>query len=292
VTVNTGAASDLTVAETGLTRSGDVAINPGAGNTVTTNGNLSVSQNATVAGTTNLNGNTNIGNGDGDIVTVNTGAASDLTVAETGLTRSGDVAINPGAGNTVTTNGSLSVSQNATVAGTTNLNGAANIGNGDADAIAINTTGNFSLVSSNLNISTAGTITDAGADNGGAVFVDDLLTVSGATTINNNLTVTGQVRGAGAERLNSAAASDKYAERVRINGDGNFKYSITNSQFNANSVVIITVEDYTGPGILSHQIKRPKDGGGNIVPGTIDVYFSQPLLGGETVVVNVMVVNQ
>ncbi|MFN6134684.1 MAG: hypothetical protein ACK475_00190, partial [Bacteroidota bacterium] len=242
--------------------------------------------------TANLNGNTNIGNGDGDVVTVNTGAAADLTVAETGLTRSGDVAINPGAGNTVTTNGSLSVSQNAAVTGTTNLNGAANIGNGDADAITINTTGNFSLASSNLNISTAGTITDAGTDNGGAVFVDDLLTVSGATTIDNNLTVTGQVRGAGVERLNSAAASNKYAERVRINGDGNFKSSSTNSQFNANSVVIITVEDYTGPGILSHQIKRPKDGGGNIVPGTIDVYFSQPLLGGETVVVNVMVVNQ
>ncbi|MEY3385468.1 MAG: hypothetical protein RIR53_279 [Bacteroidota bacterium] len=549
ITVNTAAGTNLVLAETGLTRTGsDIAINTGAGNKVTTNGSLEVAVNATVTGNTTvngtttlngasaLNGNTAIGNGDGDVITVNTAAGTDLTLAETGLTRTGsDIAINTGAGNKVTTNGSLEIAMNATVtgnatiggstnlgdnstadnvvitaatsitgattmtgntlvnstgtgtttvgnstnggavsiassgsnnitlnpggdlvlqnidpdavptqmmtltstgevrkttlsgtadqgvsytsgkyqlgsstnagvpltqnrfvnasdftldftyndagttrsmfrlndgevvvtspasfrvigptiiagntqintaggdgstsignatgaftltsnnlnissvgvisdaagdveindnmnvSGATALNGAANIGNGDADAVAINTSGNFSIASSHLNVSTAGTITDAGSDNGGAVFIDDALlvsnatTINGATTINNNLTVTGQVKGAGAERLNSAAASNKYAERVKITGDASFKYTITNSQVAANSVVIITLEDYTGPGILSYQIKRPKDGGGNVIPGAIDVYFSQPILTGESVVVNVMVINQ
>jgi hypothetical protein len=143
-------------------------------------------------------------------------------------------------------------------------------------------------------VSSVGVISDASGDVeiGDNMNVSGTVTIAGATTVNNNLTVAGQIKGAGVERLNSSAASNKYAERVKINGDGNFMYTVTNSQVAANSVVIITLEDYTGPGILSYQIKRPKDGGGNVIPGSVEIYFSQPILGGESVVVNVMVINQ
>ncbi|MBU3699210.1 MAG: hypothetical protein FGM33_04260 [Candidatus Kapabacteria bacterium] len=244
-----------------------------------------------VVGPTFIAGNTQINTAGGDGSTSIGNASGAFTLTSNNLNISAVGLISDAAGD-------VEINDNMNVSGATALNGAANIGNGDADAVAINTTGNFSIASSQLNVSTAGTIRDAGSDNGGAVFVDDALlvanatTINGPTTINNNLTVTGQVKGAGVERLNSAAASNKYAERVRISGNADFKYTITNSQVAANSVVIITLEDYTGPGILSYQIKRPKDGGGNVIPGSVDIYFSQPILTGESVVVNVMVINE
>jgi hypothetical protein len=173
---------------------------------------------------------------------------------------------------------------NFRVIGPTSIRGTTQINNnaGDGSTAIGNAGADFSLTSNNLNISTAGVISDASGD----------IELNDNTNVTGNLSVTGQIKGAGVERLNSAAASNKFAERVRISGTGTYVYTITNSQFTANSVVVLTLEDYTGPGILSYQIKRPKDGGGNVIPGSIEVYFSQPVLGGESVVVNVMVVNQ
>jgi hypothetical protein len=184
---------------------------------------------------------------------------------------------------TVTAPSNFRVVAPTIIKGNTQINPAA----ADGSTSIGNSSSAFTLVSNNLNISNVGVISDAAGD----VEVNDNLYVNGTATVTSNLSVGGQIKGAGLERNNSASASNKFAERVVVSGSGTYVYTITNSQVTANSVVIVTLEDYTGPGILSYQIKRPKDGGGNVIPGSFDVYFSQPILGGESVVVNVMVIN-
>jgi hypothetical protein len=184
---------------------------------------------------------------------------------------------------TVTAPSNFRVVAPTIIKGNTQINPAA----ADGSTSIGNSSSAFTLVSNNLNISNVGVISDAAGD----VEVNDNLYVNGTATVTSNLSVEGQIKGAGLERNNSASASNKFAERVVVSGSGTYVYTITNSQVTANSVVIVTLEDYTGPGILSYQIKRPKDGGGNVIPGSFDVYFSQPILGGESVVVNVMVIN-
>lgn len=102
-------------------------------------------------------------------ITLNTAGAADLTIDETTLSRAGSIAINPGAANTLSTDGSVTIGVDLTVTGTTNLNGASNIGNG-GDNVNINAgTGSFQLSSTGLSVSATGDISDAG----GAVVVND-----------------------------------------------------------------------------------------------------------------------
>jgi hypothetical protein len=105
----------------------------------------------------------------------------------------------------------------------------------------------------------------------------------GSVSISNNLNVDGsaqfnEVKGAGTNR---------FAEKVTLNGvggGGQYVYTINNALIKPNSVIIITLENYSGSGILMHQIKSRTN-------GQMDVMFSQPLLTGESVVVNYMIIN-
>jgi hypothetical protein len=211
-----------------LSRAGNIALNPGAGNTLSTNGSLTVGVDATITGNLTANGNTSLGDADADVTTIRgainlnttnsaaatvnigtsafantttigsntvsntttinspvvnltnipvgtsnefivrngsalerrtindivtgTGTANRLTrwtgtntvgdasLDDNGsgvLSRAGNIAINPGAVNTLSTNGSLSVSVNATITGNLTVNGNTTLGDAATDGITL-----------------------------------------------------------------------------------------------------------------------------------------------------------
>ena len=119
-----------------LSRAGTIQINPGLGNTLSTNGS----------------------------VTVNSAGAQDLVITESALTRSGgDFTIS------LVPSGTLFNTGNLDVTGSLTVDGQATLGDG-SDAITLNAgLGTFTLQSSGLNVTNAGDI----SDNGGAVIVND-----------------------------------------------------------------------------------------------------------------------
>jgi hypothetical protein len=64
-----------------------------------------------------------------------------------------------------------------------------------------------------------------------------------------------------------------------------YSFTINNALIKPTSVIVMTLESYSGSGILMHQIQTR-------VAGSVTVMLSQPLLNGETVIVNYMIVNQ
>jgi hypothetical protein len=96
--------------------------------------------------------------------------------------------------------------------------------------------------------------------------------------MNGDVTLNGDVKGAG---------SNKFADRVTLNGTvgGLYSFTINNTLIKPTSVIVMTLESYSGSGILMHQIQSR-------IAGSVTVMLSQPLLSGETVIVNYMVVNQ
>ena len=230
---------------------GDVEVNDNlaVSGTLGVTGATTLSSTLAVTGATNLNGNVTLGDGGADVITVNstsglvinTGANPDMTITESAITRNGNIAVNPGAGNNVTTDGGLTVAENATITGTlgvtgattlastlavtgaTTLNGAATIGNGD-DNVAINAgSGSFSLVSSQLNVTTAGVISDAGGD----------------VEVNDNLAVTGTLGVTGATTLNGAATIGNGDDNVAINA-GSGTFSVVSSHLNVTTAGVIS----------------------------------------------------
>jgi fibronectin-binding autotransporter adhesin len=107
-------------------------------------------------------------------------------------------------------------------------------------------------------------------------------TFSGSVTVGDDLAVTGTAT------MNEVAGSgpNRFADRVTLNGTagGQHVFTINNTLIKANSVVVITLENYSGSGILMHQIKTR-------TAGSMEIMFSQPLLNGESVVVNYMIIN-
>ncbi len=92
------------------------------------------------AGTLNVNGATTLGNGDaGDFLTINTGGAADLTIAEDAITRAGSLAINVGAGNTLSTNGNVSADGDLTL-GTSAVAGGSIVWNDNTAGASFNGT--------------------------------------------------------------------------------------------------------------------------------------------------------
>jgi hypothetical protein len=208
------------------------------------------------------NGNTSVGGTLGVAGNATVGGTFGVTGATT-LNNTLAVAGNTTVGGTLGVTGAATMNSTLNVAGNTEIDGSLGA---DAD-FRVGTAGanNFYVAASSGNTSTSGTLTVAGAT-----------TLNGATTVNNNLTVTGSLKGAGANR---------FADRVTISGTNNHIYTINNAQITANSVVVITLESYSGSGILIHQIQSRTS-------GSMTIAFSQPLLNGESVVVNYIIVNQ
>jgi hypothetical protein len=229
---------------------------------------------------------------DVDGLVINTGVPTDLVITETTISRvNADININPGGGNIVNTDGSMYVARNLVVDQTTNL------GNGsgaDNTTIAAGT-GTITLTGT-TNINTTGTATTTIGDlaNSAAVNVRSQTAVNllsdgnvniqtggnGDVVIGNSpntqtLTINADIRGTGPNR---------FAERVLVNGTGVAAYTIANNLATANSVVIITLENYTGGGILSYQITAR-------AAGSFTVTFSNNVLVGETVAVHYMIIN-
>lgn len=107
-------------------------------------------------------------------VTLNTGGAADLTLDETSISRAGNIAINPGAGNDINSDGGLVVNENLSAAagnftvaittgntdinGTLTVDGATTLGDADADATTIRGTINLNTSNSagaNVNINSS-----------------------------------------------------------------------------------------------------------------------------------------
>ncbi|MFN4985017.1 MAG: hypothetical protein ACK5GI_02625, partial [Ignavibacteria bacterium] len=129
--------------------------------------------------------------------------------------------------------------------------------------------------------STAGTITQNAGTMNLNTSVGNNTTIgnaTGTTTMDGAVVLTGSVRGAG---------SNRFANRETLNGSGAGLYSFTinNALITANSVIVITLESYSGSGILMHQIQSR-------AAGSVTVMLSQPLFTGESVIVNYMVINQ
>jgi hypothetical protein len=106
--------------------------------------------------------------------------------------------------------------------------------------------------------------------------------VIGNSPANNDLTINANVRGAG-----TVPGSNRFAERITLTapGGGAATFTINNTRVTATGVILLTVEDYSGGGVLTAEIN-------NRVAGTsFDVTFSAALSAGETVVINYMIIN-
>ena len=141
-TDGTAGANDLLIAEGALSRTGNIAINPGAGNDVTTNGGLTVTQDLNVSSTTNQ-------------ITLGTGNTTTITAPAPAAARiytMPDVGTNA---DFVMTEGAQTVNGNKTHLGNVALNnsgaGTTGLGSGTATGtVTIGNTANATVVGSEL----------------------------------------------------------------------------------------------------------------------------------------------
>ncbi len=321
--VRVGAAGTLTFNGVGsnamlvLNNNGNVAIAGGTGNTTIGNATGTfglVSNQLNVASATgeisDAAGAVTINDIDGLVVTgtptsagirVNTDGVpggSDLIITETTVSRVGNININPGAGATVFTDGSAQVAVNLNVLGATQLGDGAG-----SDNITMTSGAGTITATGTTNINTTGSSsTSIGATtNSGAVNVNSQSTVNlvtgGTGTVNiqtsdngdvvignspavNDLTINSNVRGAGV-----AAGSNRFAERITLAGAGAANFVVNNTRVTANGVILVSVENYTGAGILSYEITN------RVAGASFEITFSAAVLGGENVTINYMIIN-
>lgn len=116
-------------------------------------------------------------------ISVNNSVAADLVINEVSISRSNaNIAINPGAANQVTTNGSLTVAVDATVTNNfTVLSGNATVTSGNLTVTA----GNFNVTSAGSNNTIEGALNANGNTNIGN-SATDAITVRGVVNINDN----------------------------------------------------------------------------------------------------------
>lgn len=292
-----------------LTSSATIAANGATVNVNTTGtGNTAIGNATGTFGLTSSQLNVNAANGelsdavgavtvnDADGLTINTNVAADLNITETTISRVGNIAINPGAGATVSTDGSLDVAVNLSVDGTTALGD----GTGIDNTVIASGSGTLTVTGNGANINTTGSgstaigsttntggvtiealsnvVTNTGGT--GTVFIQNSSNgdvVIGNTPQQNDLTLNTNVRGAGTNR---------FANKETIVGTGAANYTFNNTLVTAGSVILVTLQNYSGVGILSHEITT-------ITAGlSFEVTFSAPLAVGETVTVNYMIINQ
>lgn len=149
---------------------------------------VEINDDLTTTGTTTFGDGTGTDNstfnlGATGTISVNNSIAADLVINEVSVSRSNaDIAVNPGAANQVTTNGSLNVAVNATIAN--NLT----VTSGSATISA----GNLTVTAGNLNVSNAGsnnTIEGALNANGNTAIgnsATDAVTLKGVVNINHD----------------------------------------------------------------------------------------------------------
>ena len=229
---------------------------------VSTTGNLSVA------------GNIDLGDVSSDVLTVkansqfkaNVDIAGDLTQVGSNVTlEAGDVEVNltPGSG-------SIKYQDAITLNSVTTSGSYVEIASEDETNPASPKTAIITVAS-----------TSGGSTITGSATNINLNTTNGNVSIGNSggsVTLTGNVKGAGPNR---------FANREKLQGTlaGVHSFTISNSLIDANSVIVMTLESYSGSGMLLHQIKTR-------AVGSVEVVLSQPLLSGEEVYVNYMIVNQ
>ncbi|MFN5378653.1 MAG: beta strand repeat-containing protein, partial [Ignavibacteria bacterium] len=238
VTGNTNLSSNLTVG--GNTTLGDAAADnvtvnaanvamPNLGTTATSN-NFVMSTAGGVLATRTIN-NIVTGTGTQDRMTrwgVGGNNIVDASLSDNGtgtLSRVGNIALNPGTGNTLSTNGNLTVAGSATVTGITSLNGAVNVGNG-GDAVVVD------VSSSTLTVN--GLNTAAGTDlvmiNGSNVVTRSSLTslIGANEGLTYNENTSGKVR-LGSDTRAGASASGTSSNRYVNVGNNNQLIFTTNA---------------------------------------------------------------
>lgn len=321
--VRVGAAGTLTFNGVGsnamlvLNNNGNVAIAGGTGNTTIGNATGTfglVSNQLNVASATgeisDAAGAVTINDIDGLVVTgtptsagirVNTDGVpggSDLIITETTVSRVGNININPGAGATVFTDGSAQVAVNLNVLGATQLGDGAGSDNitMTSGAGTISATGTTNINTTGSSSTSIGATTNSGAVNVNSQSTVNLVT-GGTGTVNlqtsdngdvvignspavNDLTINSNVRGAGV-----AAGSNRFAERITLAGAGAANFVVNNTRVTANGVILVSVENYTGLGVLSCEIT-------NRVPGvSFEITFAAAVLVGQNVTINYMIIN-
>lgn len=228
-TTNTGALQIL--------RSGNIVVNPGAGNAVTTNGSLNVAVNVAVTGNTTIDGNTTLGNAAGDAVTINAATISAPNVpvgtASEFIVRNGTALERRTINNIVTgtgTNGRMTRwgAGNTIQDGSLNDDGAGVLSFPGGGNISINP-GAGNLILTNGGITSAGNITisagglSVGAGGitvtlGGLVVSAGGATISGTATFNNDVVVTGNETVTGTLTANgNSILGDVAGDQVTIN---------------------------------------------------------------------------
>lgn len=242
---------------------------------------------------------------DADGFTLNTAAGTDMTMNETTIARaSADININPGAAFSVITDGSvisnvdLTVKRNSVFGLNSGQTFAVNAG---AALVQLNSSSEIRLEGP-TKINTLGSTSTVIGDvaNPGPVIVRSQSQIAmrtddpgdirlqnggqgdvviGNLPTQNDLTLNTNIRGAGA-----GPGSNRFAERVVVTGTGVAAYTVLNALATANSVIIVTLENYTGAGILSYQIT-------NRAAGSFQITFSNIILGTETVAVHYMIIN-
>lgn len=165
------------------------------------------------------------------------------------LSRSGAIQINPGAANTLSTNGSMSVSVDLTV------NGAANVGNGN-DILNLNAgTGTFTLTSQGLSVTAAGVISDGNS----AVIINDAqglnVQLGGVDIDAGGLNVdAGGATIVGATNINNSGA----AAAVNINTSGVAGTTTIGNNFAGNTInlnsAVINAPDLPATGVIADQL--------------------------------------
>jgi len=187
----TGTLTSASLSDNGsgvLSYTGNVAINTGAGNTVSHDGNLSV------AGASTLSGNTSVGGTLG--VTGATTLGSTLTVSGAS-TLSGNTSVGgtlgvTGAttlGSTLTVSGATNLGSSLSVSGASTLSGNTSVG-GTLGVTGATTLSNTLTVSGATNLGSSLSVSGASTLSGNT-SVGGTLGVTGATTLSNTLTVSG-----------------------------------------------------------------------------------------------------
>lgn len=226
------------------------------------------------------------------VSTDNSVDATDLALAPTSITRSGDIAINPGAANAVTTNGNVTITGKATSAATLGADGATTLTtkgyvdagvnaavNGTAGHLAV-FTGTHAVGDGNLSgdVSTSGsTVTTIGADKVLSTMIKDdeiidadiktTAAIAGtkispnfgaqAVTTSGNIstTGTGTITSAGLLTASSGASVTGTTTTGKLAGSFSGRHTITNSTtqtiscaaVSSTSSITLTYVDLTGP---------------------------------------------